>query len=1197
MQKKLSVRVFAVLVTVFMLVFSIPFTNASAATVVTENKVGQDGTYDFELWKDRGNTTMTLNGNGKFSCEWNNINNCLFREGKKYSTPVNYKSLGDVEIKYGVDYQPNGNSYMCVYGWSKNPLVEYYIVETWGSWRPPGNEGQKMGTVSVNSGTYDIYKTTRVNQPSIEGNTTFDQYWSVRQNKPAANGNKIEGIISVSEHFKAWEKAGLPALGNLTEIALNIEGYQSSGKANVYENILKIGGKFDGSETPTNNAKAAEPDANGYYYNDTFESGAGSWTSRGSAKLDISSSAKHAGSKSMSVTGRTDAWNGACMDLDTTTFKPGESFSFSTYMMQDSVASDNFKLSLEYTLDGKANYDTIAEATGAKGKWVQLANPSYKIPAGASGLILYVETDSSTNSFYFDDAIVAKNGTKIANDSQSSDPTPSTGGSSAALAGDVDGSGSVNANDVKTLSSFLSKKTKTITLANADVNRDGKINIFDLVALKKMLSKGTSSQGQTPQPSSGSSSGTTDPKTYMANVSNTLTLNVPGNITAQTNDQISEVTYFSKKANKNKKALVWTPAGYSTSKKYPVVYVNHGIGGSANDMRGVVPIASNLIKAGEAEEMIVVLTNMYTNPYKDNSTGINAEETKYYDDFLDDISDSLMPYIESNYSVKTGRENTAITGFSMGGRESLYIGISRPDLFGFIGAAAPAPGIVPAQDMFMTHPGNMSESEFKVKDSKNQPYLILIAGGTNDGVVGTFPEQYHNLFTKNGQDHLWMSVPGGGHDDSVIKPLMYNFFRNIFKTGSQSSSSGTVTPSTGNTTTGSTAGFFKSTFESGTDGWSKRGDVTLATDSANYYSGSKSLKVTGRGDTWQGAAYELDPKTFVPGSSYSFSTAVMQTSSSTVEMKLTLQYTLGGEENYANIAKADAASCKWTKLENTAYTIPSGAANLILYVESTSSSTDYYIDEAVGAAKGAASAVTTGGGKVSATPTAAAATGSNNGNVDISWIDKSKPMVAISFDDGPWPSSTAPTRILNALSKENFHATFFYWGERINSDAAKNEIKKADSLGMEIANHTMTHTNLTQLSSAQIRKEYDDCSNAVKAVIGRGTSKVLRPPYLGVNDTVKQALSDVALVNCKIDTGDWNNASKDQIVQKIKSAMNDGSLRNAVILCHETYDTTAAAIEELAPYLKAQGWQIVTVSEMFAANGKQLKTGDVNNYC
>ena len=69
------------------------------------------------------------------------------------------------------------------------------------------------------------------------------------------------------------------------------------------------------------------------------------------------------------------------------------------------------------------------------------------------------------------------------------------------------------------------------------------------------------------------------------------------------------------------------------------------------------------------------------------------------------------------------------------------------------------------------------------------------------------------------------------------------------------------------------------------------------------------------------------------------------------------------------------------------------------------------------------------------------------------------------------------------------------------------------------------------------------------------------------------------------------------MVSKIKSAMNDGSLNGAIVLCHETYDTTAAAIEELAPYLKEQGWQIVTVSEMFEAKGKQLNGGQIYTKC
>ena len=500
----------------------------------------------------------------------------------------------------------------------------------------------------------------------------------------------------------------------------------------------------------------------------------------------MTSNAKHAGSKSMSVTGRTDSWNGACMDLDTTTFKSGESFSFSTYMMQYSVASDDFKLSLEYTLNGTANYATIAEAKGEKGKWVQLANLSFTIPEGASGLILYVETDSGTNSFYFDDAAVAKNGTKIANDSQSSDPVTPSGST---LTGDVDGNDTVNANDVSALSAFLVKKSSNIVLANTDVNGDGKINVFDMVALKKNIKNGsgsTNDPGQTQptepaQPTQPSSGTNTDSKAYMENVRSRISLNVPN---FSSNDgTLHNITYFSKSANKNKEAIVWTPQGYNENEKYPVVYVNHGIQQGAINMVGVLPLVSGLIQSGDAEKMIVVLTNMYTSRDTDSCSGITPEEAKRYDVFLDDIATGLMPYVESHFSVKTGRENTGITGFSMGGRESLYIGISRPDLFGFIGAACPAPGVVPAKDNFMTHEGCMSESEFKVKDASKQPYLIMIAGGTNDGMVGTFPKQYHELFEKNGQDHIWIEIQGGGHDESVINPLMYNFFRNIFKTG------------------------------------------------------------------------------------------------------------------------------------------------------------------------------------------------------------------------------------------------------------------------------------------------------------------------------------------------------------------------------------------------------------------------------
>ncbi|MBO4781661.1 MAG: glycoside hydrolase family 11 protein, partial [Lachnospiraceae bacterium] len=181
-----------------LLCFGFPYVGnneVKAATTIYDTQEGRDGAFTYSLWKDYGTTQMILNGDGKFECSWQDINNALFREGIKFDCTKKYNQIGDITVEYGVDYQPNGNSYMCVYGWSRNPLIEYYIVDSWGSWRPPG--GESKGKIEVDGGTYDIYVTTRVDQPSIDGNTTFNQYWSVRTSK------RTGGTISVTEHFKA----------------------------------------------------------------------------------------------------------------------------------------------------------------------------------------------------------------------------------------------------------------------------------------------------------------------------------------------------------------------------------------------------------------------------------------------------------------------------------------------------------------------------------------------------------------------------------------------------------------------------------------------------------------------------------------------------------------------------------------------------------------------------------------------------------------------------------------------------------------------------------------------------------------------------------------------------------------------------------------------------------------------------------
>lgn len=225
---------------------------------LTSNTQGKLDGYDYTLWKDSGNTKMVLLGGSSFSCEWSSINNALFRTGITYGCKQSWDSYGTIVLNYDVDYNPNGNSYLCVYGWTRNPLVEYYIVEAWGSWRPPGSTSK--GKISVDGGTYDIYQTTRVNQPSIDGDTTFEQYWSVRTDK------KTSGTITVSSHFQAWSKNGMK-LGTLYEVALNIEGYQSSGSATVKKNVITVGGSGGSAATTTTTTNTGNNNNNNQSWN------------------------------------------------------------------------------------------------------------------------------------------------------------------------------------------------------------------------------------------------------------------------------------------------------------------------------------------------------------------------------------------------------------------------------------------------------------------------------------------------------------------------------------------------------------------------------------------------------------------------------------------------------------------------------------------------------------------------------------------------------------------------------------------------------------------------------------------------------------------------------------------------------------------------------------------------------------------
>lgn len=248
--------------------------------------------------------------------------------------------------------------------------------------------------------------------------------------------------------------------------------------------------------------------------------------------------------------------------------------------------------------------------------------------------------------------------------------------------------------------------------------------------------------------------------------------------------KVTHGTYYSETCGMDRGYNILLPAGYSDEKKYPVLYMLHGIFGDENSFTNdssnkIKEIVGNLAADGWIDETVVVFPNMYAKTDPAQQPGFTAEACLPYDNFVYDLVNDLMPFIESNYSVLTGRENTALAGFSMGGRETLYCSYMYPEKFAYVCAISPAPGLTPGKDNFMEHPGSITEDELRYAEDAVLPDRLMVCCGTKDSVVGKFPESYHEIFTRNGVEHTWWEIEGADHDNNAIKSGVYNLFKQI----------------------------------------------------------------------------------------------------------------------------------------------------------------------------------------------------------------------------------------------------------------------------------------------------------------------------------------------------------------------------------------------------------------------------------
>lgn len=394
----------------------------------TEGETG-DGYYYTEFAANQqGTHQLTLGDYGAFSCEWDGIFNYRAEVGNRFQQFDSFAGVGGLEFTYSGSALAKGNCYYGVHGSFGSDMPEIYIVEGWGSWRPPGGQNC-IGTGTVRNKIYDYYEGTEYLNPAVENSPIIKTVYAVATSSDISQNRecKLSRTTDFTSHIEnlAKIKSSYSKLFNakLEYAAMFAEGYgsyagDSSCKLTVDRIQIRVYPNPVPVPVPTDTDERIAADQNGVFFLEDFENGIGNAGQYGeTTTLDIMPHYHVDGAQSLAVTNRSAEWNGVGYWLDDYAVRPDTSYSFQTALMQETENEVTFRLMMQYPdKSGVLQYKVLETAEAKRGEWVILRCPDFQVPSDGSkdtyvkDTRLFIDTFDGIADYYADSMCLSEAG-------------------------------------------------------------------------------------------------------------------------------------------------------------------------------------------------------------------------------------------------------------------------------------------------------------------------------------------------------------------------------------------------------------------------------------------------------------------------------------------------------------------------------------------------------------------------------------------------------------------------------------------------------------------------------------------------------------------------------------------------------------------------------------------------------------------